>query len=267
MINVNLVELFNKEKLKTCIKLCWLLLFITWIFTLVTGKHIEIVVNNPKFIEICNFIDSSEILTLIVKYLMYTVQLTIVTYAMLNVKILSEHKLVVLVFISGIWLLKTIWHMLSITNYLDFMYIVLILIINKKRWLHSILGTLLVLVISFVSLHIKNISFDSEVLYSMPSLIMSVYSIDISYKLYLISALFECEMLCVDCYKHLLDSVFGLERIESFQGRTIEEFINCNPEGKFIIRVSGHLTACEDGKLIDTWDCRNEIVDIVWKCK
>ena len=90
---------------------------------------------------------------------------------------------------------------------------------------------------------------------------------DISYKLYLISALFECEMLCVDCYKHLLDSVFGLERIESFQGHTVEEFINYNPEGKFIIRVSGHLTACEDGKLIDTWDCRNEIVDIVWKCK
>lgn len=105
---MSFIDNFNREKLKTCIKLCWLLLFITWIFTLVTGKHIEIVVNNPKFIEICNFIDSNEILTLIVKYLIYTVQLTIVTYAMLNVKILSEHKLVVLVFISGIWLLKTI---------------------------------------------------------------------------------------------------------------------------------------------------------------
>jgi hypothetical protein len=87
----------------------------------------------------------------------------------------------------------------------------------------------------------------------------------IQYKLYLTAEIFECEELCVCCYKHLLDNVFNLERVESYHGLTVEKFINLNPEGTFIIRVEGHLTACKDGILKDTWDCRGEIVDIVWK--
>lgn len=86
-------------------------------------------------------------------------------------------------------------------------------------------------------------------------------------KLQLTAELFECDKLCVCCYKHLLDNVYNLPRIESFQGYTIEEFINMNPKGKYIIRVEGHLTACEDSILYDLWNCKNEIVDIVWKAK
>lgn len=84
-------------------------------------------------------------------------------------------------------------------------------------------------------------------------------------KLHLIADLFECEELCVCCYKYLLDTVYNFKRYESFQGYTIEEFIDMNPQGTYIIRVDGHLTCCCDGNLYDTWDCRNEIVDIVWQ--
>nr|DAL91365.1 MAG TPA: hypothetical protein [Caudoviricetes sp.] len=87
----------------------------------------------------------------------------------------------------------------------------------------------------------------------------------IQHKLELIGDLFDCEELCVCCYKHLLDNVYELERYESYQGMTIEEFLNLNPKGTFIIRVQGHLTCGIDGVLYDIWDCRNEIVDIVWK--
>lgn len=87
----------------------------------------------------------------------------------------------------------------------------------------------------------------------------------IQHKLDLIGDLFDCEELCVCCYKHLLDSVYELERYESYQGMTIEEFLNLNPKGTFIIRVQGHLTCGIDGVLYDIWDCRNKIVDIVWK--
>lgn len=45
----------------------------------------------------------------------------------------------------------------------------------------------------------------------------------------------------------------------------IEKFLNLNPVGIFIIRVNGHLTCAIDGTLYDIWDCRNEIIDIVWK--
>ena len=86
-------------------------------------------------------------------------------------------------------------------------------------------------------------------------------------KLQLIAELFECEKLCVCCYKHLLDSVYNLERIESYQGMTIEEFLSYEPYGTFIIRVDQHLTCAINGVLFDTWDCRDEIVDIVWRVK
>lgn len=87
----------------------------------------------------------------------------------------------------------------------------------------------------------------------------------IEHKLELIGELFECEELCVCCYKHLLDYVYSLQRIEEYQGHTIEEFANHNPYGVFLVRVNGHLTCVIDNKIVDIWDCRNEIVDIVWK--
>ena len=83
-------------------------------------------------------------------------------------------------------------------------------------------------------------------------------------QLLLISELFECEKLCVCCYKHLLDYVYNFERIEAVQGMTIEEFLEQFDTGIFIIRVDGHLTCAIDGNIIDTWDCTNKIVDIVW---
>lgn len=83
-------------------------------------------------------------------------------------------------------------------------------------------------------------------------------------QLFLISELFECEKLCVCCYKHLLDYVYNFERIEATQGMTIEEFLEEFNTGIFIIRVDGHLTCAIDGNIIDTWDCTNKIVDIAW---
>ena len=83
-------------------------------------------------------------------------------------------------------------------------------------------------------------------------------------QLFLISQLFECEKLCVCCYKHLLDYVYNFERIEAVQGMTIAEFLESFDTGIFIIRVNGHLTCAIDGQIIDTWDCTDKIVDIVW---
>lgn len=84
-------------------------------------------------------------------------------------------------------------------------------------------------------------------------------------KLELVGELFECEQLCVCCYKFLLDNVYNLDRIEEFQGMTVNEFADFFPQGVYIIRVDGHCTCVIDNQLLDTWNCGNEIVDIVWK--
>lgn len=84
-------------------------------------------------------------------------------------------------------------------------------------------------------------------------------------KLYYTSKLYECPKLCVCCYKHLLDDYYKFRRIKGCQGMTVEEFADCHPSGTFIIRVDGHLTCVVDNTLYDIWDCRKEIVDIVWE--
>lgn len=95
-------------------------------------------------------------------------------------------------------------------------------------------------------------------------------ALDIDYetierKLKSIGYLFDCEELCVCCYKFLLDDVYNLPRIEDFKGLTVEDFIDLFPNGIYLIRVDEHLTCVIDGKICDTWDCSQEVVDIVWE--
>ena len=40
-----------------------------------------------------------------------------------------------------------------------------------------------------------------------------------------------------------------------------EEF----PKGSYILRMAGHLSACVDGVICDTWDCSNKCVYKAWK--
>lgn len=83
-------------------------------------------------------------------------------------------------------------------------------------------------------------------------------------KLELVGELFECEALCVCCYKFLLDNVYDLKRIEEVEGMTVGEFAEEFPKGTYIVRVDGHLTTVIDGKCYDIWDCTEEIVHLVW---
>lgn len=87
----------------------------------------------------------------------------------------------------------------------------------------------------------------------------------INHKLHLIGELYDCEFLCKSCYGCLLDNVFSLDRIESFNGIPISEFVEMAPKGTFIIRVEGHLTCVIDNQIYDTWDCGNELIDTIWE--
>lgn len=84
-------------------------------------------------------------------------------------------------------------------------------------------------------------------------------------KLHLISKLFDCEKLCVCCYKHLLNEVYKLQIIEGYRGLKISSFLKTHRNGIYIIRVHGHLTWVLDGVIQDIWNCENEIIDIIWK--
>lgn len=83
--------------------------------------------------------------------------------------------------------------------------------------------------------------------------------------LYDIADEYNCDALCVCCYKHLLDTRYNLSRVHGYAGLPIYKFIEEHPEGVYIIRVEGHLTTVVWGKCLDIWNCTDEIIDIIWK--
>ena len=82
-------------------------------------------------------------------------------------------------------------------------------------------------------------------------------------KLHLIGKLFECDELCVCCYHHLLEKVFGLKQ-KVANGKTVREVVKDYSNNILLLRLDGHLTMAEFGVIYDLWDCRGEKVDVFW---
>ena len=87
---------------------------------------------------------------------------------------------------------------------------------------------------------------------------------EVQKKLKLIAELFNCEKLCVCCYRHLLDDVFKYRRVNC-DGLLVKEFANRNPFGVYLLRINGHITCVVDGTIFDLWDCRNEFITDAWR--
>lgn len=87
---------------------------------------------------------------------------------------------------------------------------------------------------------------------------------EVKKKLQLIAELFNCEKLCVCCYRHLLDDVFKYHRVNC-DGYLVGEFADDNPIGVYLLRINGHITCLIDGTIYDLWDCRNEFITDAWR--
>ena len=82
-------------------------------------------------------------------------------------------------------------------------------------------------------------------------------------KLKLIAELFECDKLCLCCYSHLLQNVFGLVQ-KNANKRLVKELAKDFKNNIILIRIQGHLTMAEYGVIYDIWDCTGEIADVFW---
>lgn len=74
---------------------------------------------------------------------------------------------------------------------------------------------------------------------------------------------YECEELCVCCYKYLLEDIIGLKAYKGYN-RTVDEIVRENPDCVLIIRIEGHLTCAINGAVYDIWDCTDKICDRYW---
>lgn len=45
------------------------------------------------------------------------------------------------------------------------------------------------------------------------------------------------------------------------------KFAETYPTGSYILRMAGHLSACVDGVILDTWDCRSKCVYNAYKVR
>ena len=44
-----------------------------------------------------------------------------------------------------------------------------------------------------------------------------------------------------------------------------ERFCDCYPQGRYVLQMANHLTACVDGVIYDTWDCSEKCVYKAWQ--
>lgn len=93
-------------------------------------------------------------------------------------------------------------------------------------------------------------------------------ALDINYvavanMLMLIAEHYGCDKICICCYHHLLEDIFGMRPVFC-DSETVGEVVENNPGHKLLVRVEGHLTCGMYGTVIDTWDCTREIVDCYW---
>lgn len=70
-------------------------------------------------------------------------------------------------------------------------------------------------------------------------------------------------------YKGYLDEN-GYQKVDIKNGtkrHTAKSFAKSHKEGAYILRLAGHLAACVDGKIRDTWDCGDKSVYLAYKIK
>lgn len=69
----------------------------------------------------------------------------------------------------------------------------------------------------------------------------------------------------VNFVRSLLDERY--KRLNYHDYVTIGEFAEEHSIGRFLVTTRGHITCIIDGVVIDTWDCRNKLVENIWIVK
>lgn len=82
-----------------------------------------------------------------------------------------------------------------------------------------------------------------------------------------VSKYYNCDKLCICCYHHLLEDIFGLDTHYCYNYERVNDIMEEHPNDIVIIRMEGHLTASYYGTILDTYDCRDRVVDRYWVVK
>lgn len=85
-------------------------------------------------------------------------------------------------------------------------------------------------------------------------------------KLRSVATLFDCERICMSCYKHLIENVLYCKPLDC-DGMTVEEFADMHPYGVYLVRMNQHISCIIDNTIYDIFDCREHLLTNAWKVK
>lgn len=147
-----------KDKYKTLILACWIVLLSCFIIKILGGNFFEIVCNNKTFINICDFIDTSFIKYLVVS-LCYTFGTSLYFLAVLNKTKFKNKENILYIILPLFSCLKLLFAKYSVIVFIiDLIFTIITpIIINKRKWLNSIIGYILIIIFQLISLLTKNI--------------------------------------------------------------------------------------------------------------
>lgn len=150
-----------KDKYKTLIISCWVVLLCCFVVKLLGGNFFEIVCENEKFIRFCKFIDGN-ILKYVISFIMYMTSTYIYLLAIVRNEISNNKKIIGAVVLALLWFIKLlVYNIPIIAMLLEFGVIIgLPIILNKKYWKMSLIGCGLNLLFQFISLITKNVKLD-----------------------------------------------------------------------------------------------------------
>lgn len=165
-----------KDKYKTLITACWIVLICCFIVKLLGGNWFEIACNNDKFIAFCNLFKVGTIQYYILTGITSLVANSLVLMSMLKEKY-SNNKLTLIICISLVishivrCLIDKYLNLQILITIIDlFVYIGLPLIININKWKRIIIGFALMFIFQLISLVVKNLgikNIDDNVLASL----------------------------------------------------------------------------------------------------
>ena len=170
------MEIKNFKKLRSLIRVCWATLIIVWLFCFISGEKLNVVIHNERLIEIGNFIDNNIVIKNILSLITYYLNMILLSYAILKQKLFRYKPIIISLFIIIVWVLKSIFMYESFVVFLDFSYILLIIILDRKKWLRGICGLALAFSFSFLATTTK--TYNNIYVGDLPFIIATVMMID-----------------------------------------------------------------------------------------
>ena len=147
-----------KDRYKTLIISCWVVLLCCFVVKLLGGNFFEIVCENEKFIRFCEFVETNW-LKYPIALITYVLSTFIYMLGVIKKKTTKYDKLQLIFILITFWILKVFLSQYTIVIFIiDALFTIVVpILFNKENWLMSIIGYGLIILFQVISLVIKNI--------------------------------------------------------------------------------------------------------------